>query len=272
MKYKIRLYEESNLNNNFWTWFGNSKVIDSEGKPRIVYHGTNSKFQSFNKKKAAMGGITWFSSNRDKIEAGDSGAAGRSVILELYAKIENPAGWNEYEKFGLGQLVARGYDGVILERKDGFDGFVFEPNQLKSIHNKGTWSLDSNKLKEQQLPLKKIKSFKTDEGVFSVWDIDDTHRNRGDMFTVFESKDGWIIRNALLPEELQKQGIGTQFYIDMNKLSLKKTGKSLRSTQERILSNRNIVHELSTAGIKLWDSLVKKGLAIKLGNKNYRFK
>ena len=27
---------------NFWNWFGDSKVVDENGKPLVVYHGTES--------------------------------------------------------------------------------------------------------------------------------------------------------------------------------------------------------------------------------------
>jgi len=25
---------------NFWKWFGNSKVVDNQGRPLVVYHGS----------------------------------------------------------------------------------------------------------------------------------------------------------------------------------------------------------------------------------------
>ena len=31
----------------FWEWFGDSKVVDKDGKPLVVYHGTEENFQSF---------------------------------------------------------------------------------------------------------------------------------------------------------------------------------------------------------------------------------
>ncbi len=34
--------ERSNINNNFWKWFGNSKIVDPQGNPLIVYHGTQA--------------------------------------------------------------------------------------------------------------------------------------------------------------------------------------------------------------------------------------
>ena len=117
--------------------------------------------------------------------------------------------------------------------------------------------------------IKKIKSFKTNEGKFSVYDIDDNHRNRGDMLTVWENRNGWIVRNVLVPEELRNKGIATKLYIYLNTLSKAKTGKPLRSSQPRTLVSGEEVHEISEMGQVFWDSLVSKGLATKLGNKDY---
>jgi hypothetical protein len=32
---------------NFWRWFSNSKVVDEDGKPLVVYHGTTGDFEAF---------------------------------------------------------------------------------------------------------------------------------------------------------------------------------------------------------------------------------
>ena len=154
-----------------------------------------------------------------------------------------------------------------------------ENKETTSKEPKTSGSEDTSKKKESSgvkkedkpVTVNKIKSFKTDEGKFSVYDIDDSRKNRGDMFTVLEDKKGWIVRNALVPDELQKNGVATAFYTKMNDLSIQKTGNLLRSTQERKLSNGEKVHELSDLGKKLWDSLVKKGLANKISDKNYVF-
>ena len=131
--------QESELNTNFNSWFSGSKVVNSDGSPFIVYHGTSKKFSKFNIKKATQG-IIWFTSNKESVEAGEVGAQGRGYVMDLYADIKNPAGWNEYEKYGLGQIESMGYDGVILPEQDGnITGFVFNSEQLKSISNKGDW-------------------------------------------------------------------------------------------------------------------------------------
>jgi hypothetical protein len=37
---------------NFWRWFGDSKVVDEDGKPLVLYHGTTGDFTSFDLSKA----------------------------------------------------------------------------------------------------------------------------------------------------------------------------------------------------------------------------
>jgi len=147
---------------------------------------------------------------------------------------------------------------------------------VENEYNRDVFAAQSQKettvVTEESKPLvKKIKDFKTDEGSFSVYDIEEEHKGRGDMFTVLKDKNGYIIRNALIPENLRRKGIATDFYKQINEESIKKTGNPLRSTQERKLITGEKVHELTPDAISLWDSFVKKGLATKIGEKNYKF-
>jgi hypothetical protein len=109
-------------------WFQGSVVKDPEGNPLMVYHGTNANFNQFDLDYCAMG-IVWFSSNKDAILSGESGACGTSHIKEAYLNIKNPAGWGEYDKMGIGELIRAGYDGIILD-----DNYVvFETSQIKVV-------------------------------------------------------------------------------------------------------------------------------------------
>jgi len=104
-----------------------------------VFHGTSETFSRFSLKKSTQG-IIWFTSDKASIEEGESGAQGIEQILELKVDLRNPAGWKEYDNLGLGELRQRGYDGAILPRGDDghFDGFVFDPKQIKIIRREKT--------------------------------------------------------------------------------------------------------------------------------------
>lgn len=123
------------FNDNFYQWFDGSQIVDETGKPLVCYHGTSKAFTSFNRKHSAQG-VFWFTSDKNKIAAGESGAASRDSIIPVFLSAKKLAGWNEYEKLGLGQIQDRGYDGVKLDN----DYIIFEPTQIKSINNKGEWN------------------------------------------------------------------------------------------------------------------------------------
>tara|TARA_R110000782_G_scaffold65140_1_gene132662 strand:- start:2667 stop:3113 length:447 start_codon:yes stop_codon:yes gene_type:complete len=123
------------LNDNFYSWFNGSQVIDDSGNPLVCYHGTSKRFSTFNRKHSAQG-VFWFSSDKNKILGGEAGAANTSALIPVYISAKNLAGWPEYDKLGLGQIQESGYDGVKL----GDDYVIFEPTQIKSINNKGDWS------------------------------------------------------------------------------------------------------------------------------------
>ena len=96
-----------------------------------VYHGTNKKFSKFNTKLATQG-IIWFTDNIESIKSGEHGGMGNQIIMTRYITINKPAGWSEYEKYTLGQLMDMGYDGVILPDGDVTNYFVFSNNNISA--------------------------------------------------------------------------------------------------------------------------------------------
>jgi hypothetical protein len=99
-----------------------------------VYHGTALDFDAFDPDRA-IGSQFWSTTDRAAIESGDVGAQGKGVVKEMYQRINNPAGWDEYDKFGIDELIGQGYDGLKLPDTDGQSTMVaFNPNQYRSVN------------------------------------------------------------------------------------------------------------------------------------------
>jgi hypothetical protein len=154
----------------FKRWFGDSKVVDSNGEPMVVYHGTSKDkpFSSFTRN--AQG--TWFTSDPEAASSYATTNDSQKVVYEdgryvskntsaqvfpVYLSIKNPlkvegevlkkwqasVNYRAANKMLVGDAKYRGYDGLMF----GEGVFVaFEPTQIKSaIGNKGTFDpKDSN--------------------------------------------------------------------------------------------------------------------------------
>lgn len=119
------------------TYLKNLDLIKSQDKQSLnentykVYHGTNEKFSKFDFKRSTQG-IIWFTDNIDSIKNHEHGGQGNKYIMTRYITINNPAGWDEYEKYGLQQLEDMGYDGVILPQENKTDYFVFSSKNISA--------------------------------------------------------------------------------------------------------------------------------------------
>lgn len=149
---------EATQSRQFKRWFGDwqndpanaSKVVNEDGTPKAVYHGTNAEFTVFN----SNNGTYWFSESSDYAES-MAEERGGNELMRAFLDIKNPY----YAKLAPGKFsdpnsearIIReakngGYDGVIIEAdttdellKDTFY-VVFSPNQIKSAtDNIGTF-------------------------------------------------------------------------------------------------------------------------------------
>lgn len=79
------------LNDNFWKWFSNSKVVDEEGKPIICYHGGPKAIKVFDK------GHSGFNTANNETEVffftSDEGVA-EDYSIEAQARIGDNGMWN----------------------------------------------------------------------------------------------------------------------------------------------------------------------------------
>lgn len=75
---------------NFWKWFGDSKVVDDQGRPLVVYHGTDKDFTAFKPSKAGnLGPGIYFTPDAKQAEEYAKTHKGTRVV-EVYLRAENP--------------------------------------------------------------------------------------------------------------------------------------------------------------------------------------
>ena len=123
----------------FKRWFGDSKVVDAEGKPLVVYHGTTAEFSEF---KGYGREVGWFTAYPETAEI--YAGVDRDLpynpsykyghIMPVYLTIKNPAPITSANRINIEKLKAQGYDGLIGYNPAGeARTFVaFDPTQIKS--------------------------------------------------------------------------------------------------------------------------------------------
>ena len=153
----------------FKRWFGDSKIVDENGEPMVVYHGTASDFSEFAEEKLGIntrdeeGELGFFFTAKPFLSDSYAQIAskggwskktegGAPVVYPVYLSIKNPKRYdtassfyrdaekfkgrlNEWRK----ELEQQGFDGVIV-RGDFEEVIAFKSTQIKSaIGNIGTY-------------------------------------------------------------------------------------------------------------------------------------
>jgi hypothetical protein len=94
----------------FKRWFGDSKVVGSDGAPLVVYHGTNADFEAFDPKKVGSTfnddkkGFFFTNSTGEDMASGYAtmeGARDGGNIIAAYVALQNPYTTRDY-LFGIG--------------------------------------------------------------------------------------------------------------------------------------------------------------------------
>lgn len=143
-------------NENFIRWFSTSKLVDQDGLPTVVYHGTISNDISVFRPSeyGTYGDGIYFSMDPDVASfwAGDRERDGLEFefggsVYPVFIRLTNPASEqlaSEMESIHGNRTSEKlkdlGYDGVLTD--DG-EIVVFDPGQIKSaLSNTGLFSLD----------------------------------------------------------------------------------------------------------------------------------
>ncbi|PPC99504.1 MAG: hypothetical protein CTY35_04085 [Methylotenera sp.] len=144
----------------FKAWFGNSKVVDADGKPLVVYHGTDKDFNIFDldaKKSTNTSYGFYFSKDksiasmyaelRGVVKKGRTGAN----VMPVFVSIKKPVPESLHPVFSMitkeqiEDYKLAGYDGLI---SDTDEVIAFSPNQIKSaIGNNGNFDGNNNDIR-----------------------------------------------------------------------------------------------------------------------------
>ena len=149
----------------FQKWFKGSKVVDADGKPLVVSHGTDKQFTIFkgynyfttSKRMAAE----FSENNRDVAEEFGSLYDGTPTVMPVYLSIKNPYIVDDYEDLtaiayndSIPDLIKEGYDGAMS--KDMESIVAFSPTLIKSATgNRGTFSAVDPDIRMAATPNKK---------------------------------------------------------------------------------------------------------------------
>lgn len=168
----------------FKTWFGDwesdpenaSKVVNSDGSPREVYHGTTHDFDSFRATSIGeFGPAIYFTSDKTEAESYGKDRGGKVEnfkLVNVYLDIKKPyviKANEEPTKFfddfpaktdaeSISKAKAAGYDGIFYHRppyevngkkfKSVTHFIAFDPTQIKAVANRGTFDSKSAKIME----------------------------------------------------------------------------------------------------------------------------
>ena len=134
-----------------------SKVVDENGEPLVVYHGSDAQFDVFDKTKGrANMDIQGMFFSPWEIDAQGYGGHVRAFFLNIknpanegqgYKTLNRYAGQNYAGIKAREDLIANGYDGV---NNDGEEFIAFEPTQIKSVDNNGNFDPEDANIYHQE--------------------------------------------------------------------------------------------------------------------------
>lgn len=142
---------------NFWRWFGDSKVVDEQGRPMVVYHGTPEDFDTFNPDAVASNsdekaaGLFFFAEDSRTASSYADHSEGR--VIPAYIKAESPQDARSIpsprrsRELAIEWMEEDGNDSAVFNDSNqsgqfgGIAWVVRSPNQIKSaIGNNGDFN------------------------------------------------------------------------------------------------------------------------------------
>lgn len=242
--------EKENLD-RLTQWHKDSSPLtkNEDGTPRVFYHGTDSNFDEFKNmdvKNGTRSGTGFYFTTNEKI-ANSYAKKNNGNIMPVYLNAKNIyTGFdslNDKQK----EIYLKSNKAVNETLKNlGFDArmmgdeiVVFNPTQIKSIHNKGTFDEDNPNI---MMSLNK-KDFKDKDGFYSVLEKTVDEKVGGKIDSVSLAK--VLEKNGVKQDELEWSGL--KDLLDskdkLTKEEIQNTINENRLVLEKVEKNSNIDNE-----------------------------
>lgn len=123
-------------NDRFIEWFNGSKVLGSDQKPLVVYHGTGGLTQEFNEFKFSPFPATYFAENKSYSDWFAELKKGNSIVHKCYLRVLNPI---DLTPFHLDKIT---YEDFLIYIKLTYNYDLPESPMIKEISDKtgGMWA------------------------------------------------------------------------------------------------------------------------------------
>jgi hypothetical protein len=179
-----------------------SKIVDENGEPRIMYHGTTARFTEFKEDVLEIPVGFWFASDK-KV------AQGHGRVKSVFINSKQPT--DDYEQRD-NYYVGNGFDGLIYNYGSGFNVNVMNPNQIKSAtKNTGEFNPDNADIRFQSVG---------DVARATGSAMTEAMRNELDAKlkkTSFRLQEAWVDRHLAVKkflDKLREQGVNIPDYND----------------------------------------------------------
>lgn len=260
-----RKYLEQTDTQQFKRWFKESKVVDENGRPLLMYHGTrteNGKFWEFDyskaKRKGGLGFKTLGKGNYFTSKPLTGNERYGTRILECYLSIQKPVEatslmtYHEDVSKILGrevknattdeiqnELRQKGYDGVILRADNGEIIFAvtFDSNQIKSAtDNIGTFDASNPDIRYS---LRDV-----DQNMDEVQRIVEENKTLLGMVSALQDQ---MQRLAGINEQLRQENSGLTGEHRMDYNQVKNLAREMKEKYESKVSVNDLAYNLQVA-------------------------
>lgn len=159
-----RIAKSAEALRNFWNWFGNSKAVDNQGRPLVLYHGSpfhTIKEFMYPESQTYTRGIFFID---DKTVA-STFAYTHGKVYPVYLKIDDPQvfdehgeNWDDDLEYKWYEQTPKSKDGIIVKNvveapahndTPANDYIVFNNKQIKSVENRGTYGPETANIYNQ---------------------------------------------------------------------------------------------------------------------------